>query len=135
MENNYADFTSYLHREPASSPAPSSHTSPASEARPESDTAKPAAAAKERIDQAIDAGAKKLRSAAHKLENSAQPGSQTAQLSGKVAEQLHRGAEVLEKTHVDDLTGSVENNIRKQPLLTVGIAFAVGFVLSRLLRR
>lgn len=90
---------------------------------------------KERIDTAINDTAGKLREAAQKLENYGQPGSTTDQYTDKAARQINRGADYLESTDTEKLTSQVQVTVRRNPLASLGIAFGVGFVIARILKR
>jgi ElaB/YqjD/DUF883 family membrane-anchored ribosome-binding protein len=90
---------------------------------------------KERIDTAIHDTADRMRDVAHRLEQYGQPGSAADQYTDKVARQINRGAEYLESANVDRLTSQLKDNVRRNPLVSIGVAFGVGFVLARVLKR
>ncbi|WP_164929270.1 DUF883 family protein [Gloeobacter violaceus] len=140
MENkpNYGDFSSYLpHDEPSAGTNESAKEIPDTGHRqpPPASEHTDQAQVKERIDDALHQTAGKLHDLAQKLEGYGESGSQTGKVTEKVAGGLHRGAEYLEKAKVDDLGNQLTETIRKQPLASLGIAFGVGFVIARLLRR
>lgn len=89
---------------------------------------------KGRIDDVIDGTASKLHTVADKLENYGEPGTQVGRLSSGVVGTIRRGAEYLESTDTDELGEQFKKQIRKQPLLSVGGAFVVGFLLARLIK-
>lgn len=93
------------------------------------------ASVKERIDTAINDTARKLREIASQFERSASPGTQVDEYTNKVATQLRRSASYLESTNVDTTVGRVEKTIRQNPLPSLGVAFGVGFVIARVLKR
>ncbi|MBW4699077.1 MAG: hypothetical protein KME03_14490 [Aphanocapsa lilacina HA4352-LM1] len=140
MENkpNYGDFSSYLpHDNPSAGADETEKRDPEAghrQALPLADNTD-TVQVKERIDEALHQTAGKLHDLAQKLEGYGESGSQTGKVTEKVAGGLHRGAEYLEKTNVDDLGNQLTETIRKQPLASLGIAFGVGFVIARLLRR
>ncbi|UFP94233.1 DUF883 family protein [Gloeobacter morelensis] len=140
MENkpNYGDFSSYLPHDNPSVGAddPEKHNPDAAHRQaPPATESTGTVQVKERIDEALHQTAGKLHDLAQKLESYGESGSQTGKVTEKVAGGLHRGAEYLEKANVDDLGNRVTETIRKQPLASLGIAFGVGFVIARLLRR
>jgi len=151
QKGNYGDYTSYMPpQDPADGPERAVPVDAAAEPKispPPQDTGAPAAQGadsasssqnpqiKERIDTAINDTAGKLRDAAHRLEQFGRPGSRTEQYTHQVSRQLNRGAEYLESTDVDKLTLQLKDTVRRKPLASVGVAFGIGFILSRILRR
>ncbi len=135
-KDNYGDYTSYL--PPQDRPTETEYKGAATESvseAPKDNQGQPQVPVKERLDGAINGTADQLRNFAQKLEGYGRPGTKTEEVTDKLADQLHRGAKYLESTDVDTLSDQLEGTIRKQPLASLGVAFGVGFIIARILRR
>ena len=101
-----------------------------------------AGSAKNRLADALDAGADRLRSSV------AEPAGATAagdvalsgdhrlrDASGKIAGGIHSTANWLRSTDLDQLRGGVERQVREHPARTLLIAVGIGYLLGKAIRR
>ncbi|AGY56503.1 DUF883 family protein [Gloeobacter kilaueensis] len=93
------------------------------------------ASVQQRIDQAIHEAARKLEQTAEQFERIGSQGSRASEYSQKVASQLRSGARLLEGTQTESLLDETRTLVRRHPMASLGVAFGVGFVVARLLRR
>ncbi len=87
---------------------------------------------KRRAAQAIHGVARSLHDAAGSLNSQEQES--TARYANLAADQLERAASLLQGRSVDDLMSDVERFARRQPVVFLGGALAVGFVMARFLK-
>jgi ElaB/YqjD/DUF883 family membrane-anchored ribosome-binding protein len=88
------------------------------------------------INHAIDGTSEKLNQLAEKIEGSGQDSSTSVgQTAHKVAEQVRRGADTLHSTSAEQLGEQMQQTIRERPLISIGVALGVGFLISQLLKR
>ncbi|WP_164928521.1 hypothetical protein [Gloeobacter violaceus] len=118
---------------PEENPSPTESTPPPPEAAPPGAESK--ASVQERLDRALHEAARKLEETAEQFERLGSQGTKASEYSQKVASQLRTGARYLEGAEVDDLLERTRSTVRRYPVASLGIAFGVGFVLARLLKR
>lgn len=88
------------------------------------------------INQAIDGTSEKLNQLAEKIEGTGQgSGSSVGQTAHKVADQVRRGADTLQSTSAEELGEQMQQTIRERPLISIGVALGVGFLISQLLKK
>ncbi len=88
------------------------------------------------INQAIDGTSEKLNQLAEKIEGAGQgTGSSVGQTTHKVADQVRRGADTLQSTSAEKLGDQMQETIRERPLISIGVALGVGFLISQMLKR
>ncbi len=88
------------------------------------------------IDHALEGTSEKLNQLAEKIESTGHGSSESVDRTAqKVAEQVRRGADTLQSTSAEQLGEQIDQAVRKQPLLSMSIAFGAGFVISQLLKR
>lgn len=87
---------------------------------------------KEKATGALDEFSNLMRDAAGSVE--ARLGEQYGQYARSAADQISGFAQSLRGKQVDDLIDDTREFIRKSPVVAVGIAAGVGFVLARLLK-
>lgn len=130
-KGNHGDYTYYLNRE---------EKAEGQQVQPEIEPEAPAghkehSPIKDRIDNTISDTAEKLRAHAKKLEGYGQDGSKVNTVVDQVAGGLHKGAEYLESTNLDQMTQKLRKTIGTNQFASLGIAFGIGFVLARVLRK
>jgi len=76
-----------------------------------------------------------LDQGAERLERSAEHSARTGETSARLAAGLRSGARTLEAVEGERLVDSAADAVRRSPAVALGAAFAVGFVVGRLLRR
>jgi ElaB/YqjD/DUF883 family membrane-anchored ribosome-binding protein len=109
------------------------YTAPQYDTQPQHDTQQKIA---DHIDSAIEGTSEKLNQLAEKIESTGHGSSSSVdQTAQKVAEQVRRGADTLQSTSAEKLGEEIQQTIRNHPLLSMAIAFGVGFVTSQLLKR
>jgi ElaB/YqjD/DUF883 family membrane-anchored ribosome-binding protein len=111
---------------------------------------------KERVGEKLAEGKERVGEAAHsrknrladqlervgdRIEERARNMEQTGGVQGKAghvalraSETLDRSADYIRTHEVDEMRDDVEHAIRQRPLLSIGIAAGIGFLLARLLR-
>lgn len=87
---------------------------------------------KRRAAHMIEGVARSLHDAARSLGSEEQP--TTAHYANLAADQLERAASLLQERSVDDLVANIEHFARRQPVVFLGGALAVGFVVARFLK-
>jgi ElaB/YqjD/DUF883 family membrane-anchored ribosome-binding protein len=88
------------------------------------------------INHAINDTSQKLNQLADKIENTGQDSSTSVgQAAHKVADQVRRSADTLQSTSAEQLGEQIQQIIRERPLISIGVAFGVGFLISQLLKR
>jgi ElaB/YqjD/DUF883 family membrane-anchored ribosome-binding protein len=88
------------------------------------------------INQAIDGTSEKLNQLAEKIESTGYDSSTSVgQTAHKVADQVRRGADTLQSTSAEKLGEQMQETIRERPLISIGVALGVGFLISQLLKR
>jgi uncharacterized protein (TIGR02284 family) len=90
-----------------------------------------AATARNRVADTLDAAADRLDSAA---DQRAEPGGRVGEAGHRVASGMHSSARYLRNTDLDRLRNDLERSAQERPIRTLGILFATGFVIGRLLR-
>jgi uncharacterized protein (TIGR02284 family) len=90
-----------------------------------------AATARNRVADTLDAAADRLDSAA---DQRTEPGGRVGEVGHRVASGMHSSARYLRNTDFDRLRNDLERSAQERPVRTLGILFATGFVIGRLLR-
>jgi ElaB/YqjD/DUF883 family membrane-anchored ribosome-binding protein len=90
---------------------------------------------KERIDGALAGTARILEQVATHVERYADGSAVASDYAARAASSLHVGAQTLGDTKTDDLLEGSADFVRRNPLVSLGVAFGVGFIAARLIRR
>jgi ElaB/YqjD/DUF883 family membrane-anchored ribosome-binding protein len=90
---------------------------------------------KERIDGALAGTARLLEQVATRVERYADGSAVASDYAARAASSLHASAQTLSDTKTDDLLEHSADLVRRNPLVSLGIAFGVGFIAARLIRR
>jgi rubrerythrin len=90
-----------------------------------------AAAARNRVADGLDAAADRLDTVA---EERTAPGNRAGQVGQRVASGMHSSASYLRQADLDRVRADLERSAQERPVRTLGILFATGFVIGRLLR-
>jgi uncharacterized protein (TIGR02284 family) len=90
-----------------------------------------AATARNSVADGLDAAADRLDDVA---ERRTEPGDRVGAAGHRVASGMHSSARYLRNTDLDRLRNDLERSAQERPIRTLGILFATGFVIGRLLR-
>lgn len=87
------------------------------------------------IDGALAGTARILEQVATRIEGYADKSAVASEYAVRAASSLHAGAQTLGDTKADDLLKHSADLVRRNPLVSLGVAFGVGFIAARLIRR
>lgn len=90
-----------------------------------------AATARNRIADTLDLAADRIEGV---TDERTEEGDRASEVGHRVASGMHGGASYLRRTDLDGARADLERSARERPLRTLGILFAAGFVIGRLLR-
>jgi rubrerythrin len=90
-----------------------------------------AVAARHRVADGMDAAADRID---HLAERRAAPDDRAGQVGHRVASGMHSGARYVRNADLERIRMDMERSARERPIRTLGILFATGFVIGRLLR-
>lgn len=87
---------------------------------------------KDRASEALTSVSKAVEGAATLIEDKVGPA--YGSYAHKAADQVSGFANVLQSKDIDDLISDTREFVRKQPMIAIGAAAAIGFVLTRLVK-
>ncbi len=87
---------------------------------------------KDRASEALTSMSKAVEGAASLVEDKVGPA--YGAYARKAADQVSGIAQSLQSKDIDDLIDDTRNFVRKQPMIAIGAAAAIGFVLTRLIK-
>jgi hypothetical protein len=87
---------------------------------------------KDRASDALNGVSKAVEGAASLVEDKVGPA--YGNYARKAADQVSGFAQTLQSKDIDDLIDDTRNFVRKQPMVAIGAAAAIGFVLTRLIK-
>lgn len=87
---------------------------------------------KDRASEALTSVSKAVEGAANLVEDKVGPA--YGAYARKAADQVSGFAQSLQSKDIDDLIDDTRNFVRKQPMIAIGAAAAIGFVLTRLIK-
>lgn len=87
---------------------------------------------KDRASEALTSMSKAVEGAAALIEEKVGPA--YGGYAHKAADQVSEFARTLQSKDIDDIIGDTRDFVRKQPMIAIGAAAAIGFVLTRLVK-